>query len=155
MLRPPIYGDFQAGADGELPGAPRAWLRDLNLDPAWRVAAGLGALVVQRLQEQFVASAWDQAGELERANAMLRQAQLARTTTSAVRDKHLNGQEAAQNDQLNDLAAAATLRLTAPLHGRVRLTAAGLPPASRRTLRGSVRESIFPESAISPPFRRL
>jgi hypothetical protein len=155
VLRPPIYGDFQAGADGELPGAPRAWLRDLNLDPAWRVAAGLGALVVQRLQEQFVASAWDQAGELERANAMLRQAQLARTTTSAVRDKHLNGQEAAQNDQLNDLAAAATLRLTAPLHGRVRLTAAGLPPASRRTLRGSVRESIFPESAISPPFRRL
>jgi hypothetical protein len=157
VLSPPIYGAFQAGIDGELPdaGAERAWLRDLNLDPSWRVAAGIGTLVVQRLQEQLVASAWDQAGELERANAMLRQAQLARTTAAAARDKHLNGEMAARDEELTGLQAAATVRLTAPLHGRVRLTAAGLPPAARRTLRGSVRESVFPESAVSPPFRRV
>jgi hypothetical protein len=147
VLRPPIYGSFQAGTGIELPdaGAQRAWLHDLNLDPAWRVAAGLGALVVQQLQEQLMSSAWDQAGELERANAMLRQAQLARTTAAAVRDKHLDG-----------LPADATLRLTEPLHGRVRLAANGDPPpaGAHLTLRGSVRGSVFPESATSPPFRR-
>jgi hypothetical protein len=157
VLRPPIYGAFQAGLEGVLPesGAPQAWLRDLNLDPSWRVAASLGTLVVQRLQEQLVASAWDQAGELERANAMLRQSQLARTTAAAVRDKHLNGQEAARDGELIGLAATATVRLTAPLHGRVKLTAAGQPPAARQTLQGSVRKSVFPEPAVSPPFRRV
>jgi hypothetical protein len=147
VLRPPIYGSFQAGTPDQLPnaGGPRPWLRELNLDPSWRVGAALGTAVVQQLQEQLMASAWDQAGELERANGLLRQAELARSATAAVREKHLDG-----------LPADAALRLTEPVHGRVRVGADGTPLESAvpRTLRGSVRTSVFPQSAVSPPFRR-
>lgn len=145
VLRPPIYGAFQAGAPTELPDAGQPWMRELNLDPGWRAAAALGTRVVQQLQEELMASAWDQAGELERANAMLRQAQLARATAAATRDKHLDG-----------LPADSTVRVTEPLHSRVRLAPDGTHPGPgvRRTLRASVKESVFPEAALSPPFRR-
>jgi hypothetical protein len=132
MLRPPIYGAFQAGAPGELPeaGGGRPWLREVNLDPAWRAAAALGTRVVQKLQEELVASAWDQAGELERANALLRQAQLARAAAAATRDKHLDG-----------LPADGAVRVTEPLHSRVRVAADGTRPGPevRKTLRASVK----------------
>ena len=147
VLRPPIYGSFQAGLLGELPdaGGTRPWMRDLNLDPGWRSAAALGVSVVQQLQEQFMASAWDQAGELDRANTLLRQAQLARATAAATRAKHLDG-----------LPPDTAVRLTEPVHSRVRLGPDGVPPDAthRRTLRGSVDDSVFPQAALSPPFRR-
>ncbi len=147
VLRPPIYGSFQAGPPGTLPdaGEERPWKRELNLDPGWRAAAAIGTRVVQKLQEEFVASAWDQAGELERANALLRQAQLARATTAAIRDKHLDG-----------LPEDGVVRVTQPLHSRVRVAPDGTRPGpeARKTLRASVKESVFPEAALSPPFRR-
>lgn len=147
VLRPPSYGAFQAATPGELPGAGagRPWMRELNLDPGWRAAAALGTRVVQELQEELVASAWDQAGELERANALLRQAQLARATAAATRDKHLDG-----------LPADRAVRVTEPVHGRVRIAPDGTRPGPevRRTLLASVKESVFPEAALSPPFRR-
>lgn len=147
VLRPPIYGSFQAGSPRELPepGAEHPWLRELNLDPAWRAAAALGTRVVQENQEQLMASAWEQAGELERANALLRQAQVARATAAATRDKHLDG-----------LPADSAVRLTEPVHSRVRLGADGTHPGPglSHTLRSSVKESVFPQAALSPPFRR-
>lgn len=147
VLRPPIYGSFQAGMPRELPeaGGDHPWLRELNLDPAWRAAAALGTRVVQENQEQMMASAWEQAGELERANALLRQAQVARATAAASRDKHLDG-----------LPADSAVRLTEPVHSRVRLGADGTHPGPGlpRTLRASVKESVFPQAALSPPFRR-
>jgi hypothetical protein len=146
VLRPPAYGSFQRGS-GELPGTGTgpAWLRTLNLDPAWRAVAAMGTRVVQQWQEQLMASAWEQAGELERANTLLRQAQVARAVTAATRDKHLDG-----------LPAESILRLTEPVHGRVRVGADGTrpPPEVRRTLRASVKESVFPQAALSPQFRR-
>lgn len=147
ILAPPVYGGFQAGTETDVPdsGSALRWVRDLNLDPAWRVAAALGTRVVQDLQEQLMASAWDQAGELERANELLRQAQLARATAAATREKHLDG-----------LPSDAALRVTAPLHGRVRLRLDGKPdgPDPKRTLKGNLSDSAFPEAAVSPPFRR-
>ncbi|HWO17657.1 MAG TPA: hypothetical protein VNO30_02735 [Kofleriaceae bacterium] len=144
VLRPPIYGAFHAGVVDQLPeleaGAP--WVRDLNLDPSFRATAALGTQVVQRLQEELMASAWDQAGELERGNAMLRQAQVARATTAATLDKHISG--------LPDDSLA---RVTEPLHSRVRLLPNGDLHASQ-TLRASVKKSVFPAAALSPSFRR-
>ncbi|MBM2619319.1 hypothetical protein JIG36_27585 [Actinoplanes sp. LDG1-06] len=143
VLRPPIYGAFQAGTPDQLPdaGADRPWLRELNLDPGWRIAAALGTRVVRDNQEQFVASAWDQAGELEQGNSLLRQAQLARTVAAATRDKHLDG-----------LPAETAVRLTEPVHSRVRLAADG--SEAQPTLRRSVKDSVFPQAALSAPFRR-
>src|SRR3989442_15730461 len=56
------------------PPPPLNWLDELNLDPRHRAVAALGTQVVQTEQEQLVASAWEQLGEIERINQMRRQA---------------------------------------------------------------------------------
>lgn len=87
-VAPPIYGSAQARAD-RVPAAeaPPRWLRDLNLDPRQRAAAGFGARVVQHHQEALMAAAWEQAERLRAANAALRQGQLARTAALALHDR--------------------------------------------------------------------
>jgi hypothetical protein len=138
VVRPPVYGADQAGVPTLTAPAAPAWLRQLNLDPRHRVAAALGVRLVQEQQEQLMASAWDQAGELERANQVRRQAQLARAVAASVREK-----------RLAHLPPDAVLRVTEPAHARVR--AAGSAAGS---LLATVRQSVFPEAAVSPPFRR-
>src|SRR5262249_13815247 len=64
VVTPPAYGGWQAAqptvrGDAETP----TWLRELNLDPGTRAAAGFGTLVVQESQEQLVAAAWAQLGD--------------------------------------------------------------------------------------------
>ncbi|GAA3480670.1 hypothetical protein [Streptomyces yanii] len=143
LVTPPVYGSnavvpppSSAGADG--------WLWQLNLDPRHRAAAGLGAQVVAEQQEQLVAGAWDQAGDLERANTLLKRAQLARSVAASVQEK-----------RLAPLPADVVLRITQPLHSRVRLRHDGSHrPGSATTLRGSMHASVFPEGAVSAPFRR-
>jgi hypothetical protein len=145
VLTPPVYGALQAPnvppPDAEAGGG---WLWQLNLDPRYRAAAGLGAQIVAEEQEQLVAAIWDQAGELEAANTILRHAQLARAVAASVQDKRLGA-----------MAEDAVLRVSEPLHPRVQLGPDGkAPPVARRTLRGSVEHSRFPEAAVSAPFRR-
>ena len=82
-LGPPLWGRWQA-AQATVPEPRPAWLRELNLDPRHRAAAGLGARVVHEQREQLLAQAWSQVGEVERANQRLRQAQLARAQGSRI-----------------------------------------------------------------------
>ncbi len=61
VVAPPLYGcwpadRFKVPNDG--------WMRTLNLRPASRAAAGLGAQVVRAAQAELLAAAWDQAGDL-------------------------------------------------------------------------------------------
>jgi len=74
MLAPPLYGAWQAGVDG-VPTDP-GWLRELNLNPVRRAAAGLGAEIVRRNQEAFMAAAWDEAGDARHVQATLSQESL-------------------------------------------------------------------------------
>ena len=79
-IAPPIYGRWHA-PQKTIPDDARetAWLRDLNLNPSHRAVAGIGAQIVQDQQDHFMASAWEQVGEIEKANQALRQAQMARS----------------------------------------------------------------------------
>jgi hypothetical protein len=141
VVTPPVYGKTQSGKD--LPAgqnAPR-WLGELNLDPRTRAAAGAGAQVVQRDQESMVASAWDQLGEIRKANQLLRQAQLARAASASMERRHL----AAIADD------GAYLQVTAPVHSRVRFALGGVT----FTLRGHIAASRLPASAVSAPMRKL
>jgi hypothetical protein len=126
VLAPPIYGQSYPSQ----PSAPAAddpphWLAELNLDPRYRVAAGLGTLVIRYLQEQLMASAWDQLASQEQDNQRLKRAQLAETVGEALVAKHLR---ALQPEQF--------LQVTSPLQatlGRASAAAelsAALPPAS-------------------------
>ncbi|MHA2367119.1 MAG: hypothetical protein ACXAC7_24415, partial [Candidatus Hodarchaeales archaeon] len=63
---------------------PYPWFEQLNLDPANRVAGGLGTVVIQKLQEELMSIAWDQAGDIIKANNALKFSQLARTVSTNI-----------------------------------------------------------------------
>jgi hypothetical protein len=135
-VAPPLYGRWHA-ARRTVPEDPERWLRELNLDPRYRAAAGFGTRVVQDQQEQLMASAWEQVGEIERANQLLRQAQLARSAGDAI-----------HSQRLGNLPAATLLQVAGPVHARSVM-------GTEKTLDYQVRESTLPETAVLPAFRRL
>ena len=53
------------------------------------MAAGLGAAIVRKNQEDLMASAWDQVGKVEEANRRLRRAKLGRQATARGRARLL------------------------------------------------------------------
>ena len=111
VLAPPLYGQLPAGASA-LPAA--GWLRELNLDPRLRLAAAAGTQVVQQRQEQLMARAWEQAGPVNDANALLRRSQLARELGSVVLERHLA-----------PLAPDELLAMTRPAHGAIEVAGTG------------------------------
>ena len=132
IVGPPLYGGWYALQ----PGLPASgWMRDLNLDPCYRVAAALGALVVHDNQEQLMASAWDQLAGLRQANQALAQAQLARTVNSDIHAR-----------RLSSLGSGPLLQVTQPVHSRV--------ATSPITLSSVITESRVPDAALTPSFRR-
>jgi hypothetical protein len=142
VVRPPVYGSREVTPVPQ-PTDP-GWLWTLNLDPRYRAAAGLGAQVVAARQEQLVAAAWDQAGDVRQANTLLHRAQLARAVGASV-----------QRVRLAALPADAVLRVTQPVHSRVRVDGeGGHGTALPATLLGNLRASAFPPAAVSAPFRR-
>ena len=90
VLAPPLYGQnlVDLAAAPAADGKPR-WYAELNLDPRYRVAAGMGTLVVRYEQEHLMAAAWDQLARHEQDSQRLRQTQLAETVGAGLRDKHL------------------------------------------------------------------
>jgi hypothetical protein len=87
IVAPPIYGCWHA-ARHTLNIAPLNWLDELNLDPRYRAVAALGTQVIQTQQEQLMASAWEQLGEIDRINQIRRQAQLGRAVNGVYYTKH-------------------------------------------------------------------
>src|SRR5262245_4213905 len=137
VLAPPVYGQLQAGASAlPLAGGQPAWLREVNLDPRLRVAAAAGTRVVQERQEQLMARAWEQAGAVNDANALLRRSQLARELGNVVMERHLA-----------PLQAPDLLAMTQPAHAQIRLASA--------TVDGELRASRVPEAVVSGAMRRL
>jgi hypothetical protein len=108
---PPLYGRWHAARSFvECPEpSDKPWLHQLNVDPRYRAAAGLGALVVQKRQNALMASAWEQLGAIAVANDLVRRAQLGRALSGAI------------HDRLSTLALDDFLQITGPVHKRTRL----------------------------------
>jgi hypothetical protein len=53
------------------------WVNELSQDPRNRVAAGVGTQVIQTHQETYMQKAWQQLGDVLKANQKIRQVQLA------------------------------------------------------------------------------
>jgi hypothetical protein len=138
VVAPPIYGDKHALVVELGQGSPPPWLGELNLDVRTRVAAGLGTQVVQARQEDLVARAWRQLGDVLAANRILRLAQFSRSTSSRV------------HDRLSSLDGGALLALSAPAHERVAGIAGQAATAAK-----TVRDSRLPDAAVETAFRRL
>lgn len=132
VIGPPLYGGLAAGATHPEPG----WLEDANLDPRRRAAAALGAEAVRRSQDDLVAEAWRQLGDVRRANRERDLAHLGAAITARWATKHLAV-----------LAPEAAAVVAAPALARVR--------RGGRPLAREVAASVLPAPMLSPAFRRL
>ncbi|MBW9111694.1 hypothetical protein [Microbacterium ureisolvens] len=134
---PPLYG----GAHLELEVLPEQaqepeWLSELSLDPAQRIAAALGAAVVRMDQEHLMAGAWAQLPNVRQVDAVLRAAQFARFTATALHRR-----------TIERMLPGAMLGATARAHARTM--------AGEVTARGQIARSALPPAATSAAARRL
>ncbi len=147
IVGPPVYGCWQAGRHRVETTSTATnslnWLDEMNLDPRHRSVAALGTQVVQTQQEQLVAAAWEQLGEIDRINQMRRQAQLGRAVNRAYHSKHFK-----------NFSAETLLKVLAPAQSRIVVepVAAG---ETRALLSQRIAQSPVPSNAISAPLRRL
>jgi hypothetical protein len=130
VQRERLYADDSADTE---------WFYDLNLTPGYRVAASTGVGIVQDQQEKLMASAWEQVGELDEVNRLLRAGQLSRGATNAG-TIHLRKER---------YPTGKLLQLTAPMHDRL------LMPDGSETVGSHLEGSKLPRAALSPAFRRL
>ncbi|MGD6978837.1 hypothetical protein [Citricoccus sp. CH26A] len=135
----PRYGQMHAVGNATDPGqgvnqAVPAWVRELNLDPRYRVAAAIGARVVRENQEHLVGAAWRQAGQVAEANQWQARKQLGQEVTRSIYEK-----------RLKNLTPSTFQQITAPIVA---------PPTDQ------VRRTLTPpaplvDAIVSSPFRRL
>jgi hypothetical protein len=137
IVAPPIYGARHANLSA-VPAdtATPHWLRELNLDPRYRAVAALGTAVVQDQQEALMAAAWEQVGEIQRANQLLRQAQVLRSANQSV-----------YANRLQRLPDGAALQVTRSVHPRLQET-------SSTTIQLRMAQS-FATGPAAPAFRRI
>jgi hypothetical protein len=138
VVTPPIYGArivnlSDVPADTDTPH----WLRELNLDPRYRAVAALGTSVIQAEQEQLMAAAWEQVGEIQRANQVLRQAQVLRAANLSVYSR-----------RLQRLPDGVLLQVTRAVHGRV------LETTSPTTFQLRMATTLA-SGPVAPGFRRV
>ena len=130
----PLYGGFHANRS-RIPDDQPRWLRELNLDPRGRIAAGLGAEVVRANQEVFMQACWEQVGKVLEGNALLNQGRFA---TEALARLH---------QRFASLPASRQLAVAAPLGTRV--------PVGALTTTATVARSSLPDATLTPAFRRF
>jgi hypothetical protein len=143
LVAPPIYGCWQAARHTVDPTL-LTWVDELNLDPRHRAVSALGTAVIQSQQEQLMASAWEQLGEIERINQMRRQAQLGRAVNAVYHAKHFK--RFSQETLLNVVASA---------QSRVVVKTIGAQGITQTLLSQKISQSALPDRAVSAPLRRL
>ena len=143
IVAPPIYGCWQAARHTvNIPPASLTWLDELNLDPRLRSIAALGTQVIQTQQEQLMASAWEQLGEIERINQIRRQAQLGRAVNGVYYTKHFKR-----------FSPETLLKVTASAQARIVVQDA--TTKTRALLSKRISDSAMPDRAVSATLRRL
>ena len=146
IVAPPLWGRWHAARDkliDDSAAQPR-WFHALNSDPRHRVAAGLGAEIVRRNDQQLIAGAWDQVEGVIEANAELRRAQLAREAAAKLHQKHY-----ARFDTDTFLLVTSPLQarfMTSPVTIRETLRRSPIPHG---TLDGQLRRVLRPAGAIA------
>jgi hypothetical protein len=137
---PPVYGQLEAGATAtaaNLATAAPPWVREANLDPRLRVAAGLGTEVFRRNQDRYVEEAWRQVGDVLGANRLRRRGEFSLAASATLHRRWIARVPAA------DLVTS-----TAPVHARVFV-------GDNLTIAGRLRQSPLPPSIVSVEYRRL
>lgn len=168
IITPPLYGRWHALTTRLLSnqdGTPVSdalshnWVHRLNLDPRFRIAANLGTQVVRTHEEELMAAAWAQVGDVLVANGRIRAAQLAREVGHILQTKHLDPPADAGFAAATTLSGRA-LTLTAPAHPRLTTTA----ESAQELVAGTgdtvavgfrVASSRVAAAPVSPAMRRI
>ena len=115
LITPPIYGCWHSLSKKLLEpdenNPVTNWVHKINLDPRHRVTAGFGTKIIQKNQENYMESAWQQVGDIMEANRRIRQAQLAHFAARRWYSKNLANLYASNN--------GAFINITQPVHSRV------------------------------------
>lgn len=145
IVGPPIYGCWQAARHQVNVTAPPPlnWLDELNLDPRQRVTAAFGTQVIQAQQEELVADAWAQLGEIQRVNQIRRQGQLGRAVGTVYYTRHFS-----------QFSEDTLLKVLAPAQSRL-VVEPTTPTDKRALLSQKIDQSPLPNTAVSAPLRRL
>lgn len=146
VITPPLYGRWHARtprllvdrADTPLANTDN-WVHEINLDPRFRVPAGFGTNVVQARQEDLMAAAWDQVGDVLEANQRTRRFQFSQQVAFVWHTAHFT--------PLATYSAGKALTTTAPLHPRVM--------SQQNTLRARLKTSLVPPTLVSAAMRRV
>lgn len=143
VITSPLYGRWQAlqqrlmndRQDAALPHKEN-WIHELNLDPRFRVAAGLGTKVVQQGQETYMQAAWEQIGKIIETNNRFRFGQMAVAVSEKFFRKHLL-----------PLSSGKAFLFTGPLHKRIIY--------EKETTHGFLSASRIPVVMSSGTFRTM
>ena len=139
VVAPPLYGQGHASRwlIGATDGPGADWFDQLNADPRYRMAAGFGTTVVQTEQEDLMAAAWDQFGDLREANSLLCRSQL---ICESLRKPY---------ERIQSKSAGRLLQLSAPIHGHV------FDDRLEGTVETHLVGTTTPVGMTSPTFRGL
>jgi hypothetical protein len=148
VITPPLYGRWLAPTTrlATAPdGAPLAqadldgWPQELNLDPRHRTAAAFGTAVVQANQEQVMADAWGQLGDVLAANRLIRWFGLGRNVSTTWHRRTI-----------------ASLARTSPIRAvQVAGGVLGRVTANGATVKHQVTTSSLPNASVEGALRRV
>lgn len=146
LITPPIYGRWHAMVERVLEDQDQNqihhnynWITELNLDPRYRVPAHFGTRVVQQNQEEYMNSAWEQIGDVLKANTQIRYAQFAQAASMVLHSKYLVAEAASNPEKV--------MLWTAPVQARIVMDGA--------TVFHSIRSSVLPDTIMSPAMRSI
>lgn len=137
-LGPPLRGGPHVGRTS-ISGTGGDWLDDANREPSHRMAAARGTDWVQANQEQLMAAAWSQAGQIRQAAGQLGLSRAAAAVTDSLQKRHV---KTLSTDEL--------IAVTAPAAGRLRLGGPEQP-----TLQAALAATALPQGAASTAMARL
>lgn len=146
IITPPLYGTWYAPTkrvyderDGTLITPADNWIHRLNLDPRFRVAAGIGTRVIQDRQEKFMDAAWEQIGKVLEAKRRIWLGQFGLLVSQTWHERHLM--------PTVGVSAQQTLLLMAPLAKRI--------VSDGTTVHFAMAESFVQPAMTSAALRRM
>lgn len=137
LVCPPLYGRWHALTKRlSIQPADSNWVHQLNKDPRYRVPGGMGTIVVQKNQEEYMKICWEQVGEVLEEEQKIRFLQLALAASRAIYAKHFVTQPVNTH-----------ILITKQVHSKI----LGSPV----TIKQLIADSPLPVAATDQAFRKM
>jgi hypothetical protein len=141
IITPPIYGQWHF-LTPELKNETNVnFVHELNLDPRWRAAAGLGTRVIRDNQEKYMEAAWQQIEGVLEANRQLNRLAFSTEALTNIFSKHLKTLDPSEG-----------LLLAKNLHQKVLVSNPGSGPLTAKAM---IEKSPLDRGTVSNAFKKV